>query len=372
MLRLIGVVLAVPLIGDEKKAVEATCPLDGHKFTAYDITSWDFAKAWGGMDRDFCKHAFKTTPLEYLAWVCPGCGFAGVKADFDAKNALTDEQKDKLRGKLTPAVAVRKGMKQEAVPGHAKFDLVAQVYLLKEAPPERAGLAYLNAAWCARQQGTPWLDGFDEWADVRKDHNLETMPMDLGEKNRTDVELEIARRVEKKIEEKREQEKRDQGIVKECDAKIAELKKDAKGNAEAIRKEEQRRGDARGRLQQVALLKYTALWCVRRHGENVDALKWIEELRTSKGDNSVIDDAVEAAAKSIELERGYQKKAAEQYEKAVAGGKLDKRVAGQCQYLLGELARRLGDRAKAAEWYRKAVEEPSIKKTAEEQLKLVE
>lgn len=385
MMRALAALLLLLPFGDEKKIVDAVCPLDGHKFQTWEVVSRDYTLAWGGLDRDFCYHAFKTTPLEYFAWTCPSCGFSGMKEDFAVetkpgettgpKHALTDEAKAKILGKLTPAVPVRKGMKPDAIAGHAKYDLIAQAAVLRDAPPEAAALGWLRAAWCARQQGTVWLDAFDEWIDLRRDQGLEVMPMDLGKKNRAELELEIARRIEKAVAERREMETRDVAAVKDCDTKIAALKKDAKANADAIKAEEKRRGDARGRCHYTNLLKYTALWCWRKHGENVEAKKWLDELAKAKGDNSVIDDAVEATAKSIELEQAYQKKALEQYEKALAAGKLEKRVEAEVTYLVGELHRRLGDKAKAAERYKKAAEltaDPNIKKWAQEQLKLVE
>ena len=95
MLTLWLVLLA--LAGDEKKSVDVVCPLDGQRFTAVEITATNH---WGGRDADGCPHAFKTTPLELLVWVCPGCGFAGRKADFQAK--LTEAEKAVLREGLKP------------------------------------------------------------------------------------------------------------------------------------------------------------------------------------------------------------------------------------------------------------------------------
>ncbi len=370
LIRLLAIA-SLLLAGDEKKLVDAVCPVDGHKFQAYEVTSQDYARAWGGADRDFCKHAFKTTPLEYLAWVCPSCLYAGTKAEFAPNIALTDEQKKAIAGNLKPAAEIRKGMKQDVIAGHVKFDLAAQAAILRGAPPTEVGRFYLNATWCARQQGAILIDDFDDWVEMRRDFGLEITPIDLKSKNRTELELEIAKRVEKQIDEKRVNEQRDIDIVGECDLKIAELKKSGAPAAD-IKAQEQRRGDARGRLHRLNLLKYTTLFLHRRHGENDAAVKWIAELVKAKGDNSVIDEAVEKTAKSIELERAYQRKALEYYEKAAAAGKVEKAAAAQMHYMLGELHRRLGDRTKAAVAYRKALDDGDVKKLAEEQLKLVE
>ncbi|MBI2932963.1 MAG: DUF2225 domain-containing protein [Planctomycetes bacterium] len=342
---------------DDVKTVDVTCPLDGHRFQAQEVVSHDFARAWGGLDRDFCRHAFKTAPLQAAAWACPACGFAGGKADFDAKVALSDDDKRRILGHLAPAVPIRKGMKQDAIPGHAKFDLAAQVAVLKGAPAIEVARAYLAASWCARQEGAVQPAGYDAWLDLRKRYNLDIPPLELGSRNRTDFELDVAARIEKSIEGRRAQEARDRATVEECDRDAGD---------------ERRRGEARGRLHEVNLLKYGAMYLYRRHGENVEALRWIEELAKAKGDNSVVDDAVRRTAESIELERAYQRKAVEWAEKTLSDAAPEKGAQAQCRYLLGELARRLGDRAKAAQWYRGALEDPAVGKLAREQLKRVE
>ncbi len=88
---------------DERKTVEAVCPADGARFEAVEIVS---SNTWGGVDADFCPHAFKTAPLEFRVWVCPSCAFAGRQEDFgkpvsaEEKDALAAEQKDLDRESL--------------------------------------------------------------------------------------------------------------------------------------------------------------------------------------------------------------------------------------------------------------------------------
>ena len=114
--------LSSPL--EEKKKITVVCPLDGHTFTATQILR---TNDWGGVDLDFCRHAYKTRPMEFYVWVCPRCNFAGKKKDFTLP--LTEEEKTALLGKLTPLKKIEKGMKQSAIPAHVKYDLVEGLFI---------------------------------------------------------------------------------------------------------------------------------------------------------------------------------------------------------------------------------------------------
>jgi hypothetical protein len=311
--------------GDEKKEVQVVCPVDGHRFTALEVT---VTNHWGGRDPDGCYHAFKTTPLEYLVWICPACSFAGLKKDFtDLK--LTEEEKRTLGGGLKPAVEIKRGARQADIPGHVKYDLLAQGAALRKAPPEQVGRAHLYASWSARQQGAAYLNDFDEWEQLRTSYGLNRTPMDLGKKNRTDLELEQAQRLEKDIEGKKYE-----------------------------------KGPNR------ILSRYLAAYLYRKHGENGPAEKWLAETAKFKGENSIVDEAAARMSASIPLEREHQKKAIDAYVAAVDGGKLDKKVAAEVAYLVAELYRRRGEKDSADSWYQSAIEQaatPELKQLAEAQ-----
>src|SRR5687767_5434709 len=116
------------LTGDDKKTVKPTCPVDGTVFEAVELK---VSNNWGGRDTDGCDHAFKTTPLEFLVWTCPTCRFTGRKDDFAAK--LGDEEKQALKAELKPLQEIPKGAKQAQIPGHVKYDLLAQVARIRKA-----------------------------------------------------------------------------------------------------------------------------------------------------------------------------------------------------------------------------------------------
>lgn len=299
---LILLLLLTPL--DEKKKVRVTCPLDGHKFTATRILR---TNDWGGVDKDFCRHAYKTRPINYYVWVCPKCFFAGKKKDFDEE--LSDETKEKLRGKLKPLEPIRKGRKQEAIPGYVKYDLLAQVKTLSAAPPLEIGKAWLSAGWTLRDEGAIFLEDFDEWERVWSSYRLDRLPLQLGKRNRADYDFEIARKVEKKLEERR---------YKTLDRML--------------------------RLYLVAYL-------YRKHGELIPALAPIAKLDASRGENSVIDDAVAKMKKTIEREQGFLRRALPHFEKALESGRLAPTTKGEIAYVQGEIHRRLGDNVKARAAY---------------------
>lgn len=321
------ITLLLLLALDEKKSVDVVCPVDGHKFTAWEVTA---TNEWGGVDRDFCKHAYKTRPRELYVWVCTKCKFAGGKKEFAA--SLTDEQKKALKD-LKPGTEIRMGMRQDDIPGWAKYDLQAQARRLLGAPADESGKAWLAAAWCWREEGAIYFDEFDEWEKLFASYGLAKAPLDLGKKNRSEFELEIAKKVEKDLASNRYK-----GLT-------------------------------------LQLARYLAAYLQRRHGENEGALKWIAELDKQKGENSIVDDAVALMKKSIDEERRFQKLALESLERAFQDGKLEKKPLSEIAYVIAETRRRLAERKVASEWYAKCLElttDETLKKMATEQKALCE
>jgi hypothetical protein len=315
---------------DVQKQVKVTCPVDGTKFEATEITGTNH---WGGRDADGCTHAFNTTPMESWIWVCPVCKFAGRKKDFETP--IPEAERKALVEGLKPLAEIRKDARQAQIPGHVKYDLLAQVAQLRKAPPEEAGRAWLAASWSCRQQGAVYLADFDEWEALRDRYTLNQKPIAFGlNKNRTDFELDAARKLEKDL-----------------DAKMYE------------------KGPNR------VLARYLAHYLWRKHGENVAAERWLAELEKLKGENSVVDDAAAKSRALLVPEREFQKKALESYKAAIDGGTIDRKLAPEVAYLLGELSRRLGDAKAASGWYQKcldAAETDALKKLAAAQKAIAE
>ena len=311
-MRLAALLLAIVAL-DETKKVDVVCPIDGTKFTATEVVRTDATYRWGGEDSDFCPHAFQTLPMEHYIWTCPKCWYSGAKEDFAPKAPLSDELKKKIKGALTPATPIAAGAKQEQIPGWVKYDLVAQIETLRGASPLDIGRRHLNAAWAARQAGAVRLDDYDDWVEAAKSAGLSKSLGDLGKKNRSEDDLVACRKLEKEL--------------------------------------------AAGKYAGTALLvrRYLLAVTFRRRGENVDALRWLDEVDKSKGENSVIDDAAKQVRASIAAERAQQKKAAALLAKAVEDPSLVAVEKAESLFMLGEIARRNGENADASAWYVKAL-----------------
>jgi hypothetical protein len=317
---------------DETKKVDVVCPIDGTRFTATEVVRTDASLGWGGVDSDFCHHAYRTLPMENYIWTCPTCWFSGGKPRFDPKKAPPEDLRKKIPGALKPALPIAAGAKQESIPGWVKYDLTAQVDTIFGAPPIEIARRHRNAAWAARQAGAVRLDDYDDWVEASRAAGLEKDTVELGKKNRSEEDLAACRRLEKEI--------------------------------------------AAGKHSGAALLlrRYLLAVTYRRRGENIDALLWLDEVDKARGENSVIDDAAKKVRASIEAERGQFKKASELYAKAVADAALDDTTRAQCQYILGEVARRNGESTVAGEWYAKVIAtspDPELKRRAETQRALL-
>src|SRR3989338_7859129 len=83
----------------------------------------------------------------------------------------------------------------------------------------------------------------------------------------------------------------------------------------------------------ILFAKYLAAFLYRRHGENAQALKWITQLQKESGQNSVIDDAVTKALKSIETETHFQKLAIQAYKSALDKGDYKREHVPEVQFL---------------------------------------
>lgn len=313
---------------DERKLVRVKCPVDGARFSAYDVVR---TNKWGGIDRDWCAHAFKTRPIDHHVWVCPKCAFAGTKKEFESETEIPEDARARLRKELKPAVPIPKGAKQKEIAGHVKFDLLAQVHALRGDGDLKIGMAYLRASWAVRQSGASDLPDFDEWTRLKERYGLTKTPMQIGlGKNRSPYDLEKARKLAGDMADK------------------------------------YKSGTSR------VLALYLAAYLNRKHGENREALGWLEKLKELKGQNSFVDNAAKRMAESIELERRYQEKAAAFFERAL-DGELEKKARGELLYMMGELHRRLDRADTALAWYDKCIEAASggMQKLAAEQRALL-
>lgn len=332
---------ALLLLGapDETEPVDVVCPVDGTAFKAARLKRTNF---WGGTDRDFCQHAFKTYPLEVQVWICPGCSYSGTEAHFSIEGkepvVLDEEAKKRIREGIKPARTLPKKVTQQNVPAWVRFDLMAQALKLRGAPSREAATAFLYGAWIARQRGVTYLQYFEEFEELYTRYGLDKQPMDLwGSKvaNRTDYDLGKAAK-----------------IIEDVDA-------------------------GRFRGTPLLLARYLAAYVYRKHGENAQALALVETIQEEAStSNSIVHDALTAMKESIDIERELQGKALAEFEEAAKDAKITGAERGDVLYQIGEIQRRLGRADAARDAYRLAVENEGTgeqtRTWAEEQLKLVE
>jgi tetratricopeptide (TPR) repeat protein len=313
------------LAADETRAVKVTCPVDGTAFTAELLTR---TNRWGGIDRDFCPHAYRTFPMETKVWTCPGCRYSGTKEQFSVEGekpvSLDAETARKVRDGLKPLRELPRRFAQRDVPAPVRFDLMAQSLQLTGRPPHEVGNAYLYAAWTARQRGARVLEYFDEYDELCRRYGLDASPVDLFAAkvtNRTDYDL----------------------------AKAALIARDVEA----------------GKFAGVNLLlaRYAAAYLYRKHGENAEATVLIEAMRADAENNSVVKEALGAMTESIAQEQGFQRAAAARFEQALAEQKeLAPAQRGDLLYQLGEIHRRLGKPEAAADYYRRALAQEGLGK----------
>ena len=317
---------------DETKPVSVVCPVDRTKFKAELLVR---SNDWGGIDRDFCRHAYRTFPMEVKVWTCPGCRYSGTKADFtvDKDNPVTidSETADRIRKGLKPAQRLPKRFTQRKVPAWVKFDLMAQSVKLRGRPAHEVGNAYLYAAWILRQRGVTYLQYFEEFEELYRRYKLDIKPIPLRAAkilNRADYELAKAVKIVKDLEAEKFS-----GV-------------------------------------QILLARYLAAYLNRRHGENAEALTLIEAMKADLETNSIVKDAVTKMKESIKQERVFQRKALAEFEQALEKEQgLKPSDRGDLLYQLAELNRRLGNKKAAVDYYNKTI---ALEGTSEQTRKFAE
>ncbi|MBE7560269.1 DUF2225 domain-containing protein [bacterium] len=149
MLRLLiisGLVLLPLLVSATTlEATRAHCPLDGRGFSAFRVVE---TNNLGGQDRDLCPHALGQQPPTVVVWVCPGCGYAGMEADFEVK--LTDAQKERLRRELVAPKPAGATEDQRLYAAADKYKNALACYeVLDRTALQRGDLALLGS-WACR------------------------------------------------------------------------------------------------------------------------------------------------------------------------------------------------------------------------------
>ena len=140
------------------RLIETTCPVDEHKFKAWDIERQPPEK---GMDRDFCKHAKNPSAYEFDVWFCSSCGYANFKTNFSLP--ISEAIRNKVEKEGTPMLTklfkdiykinvlkIGYTLDQEDLPAAAKYALM-NIYIDDfDYDHKFKAKFYLQYAWIER------------------------------------------------------------------------------------------------------------------------------------------------------------------------------------------------------------------------------
>ena len=318
---------------------QAVCPLCGNKVKINSLMS---TNSFGGHDRDFLSYASGDQPLIILPITCDKCYYSGYDRDFETVESLIlVKLKDEILTKknIVAPVSILYDLKASPspavspIPAFIKYDLIAQTYKIMGKETSEIFSQYLNAAWALRLERELCFDLRSieaQNAVVWMRKNIDLTSIDTTENNNAAAELATG---------------------------LLLLKRSA--------------GLAGDDLLNCSL---GALFLLRTHGENKEAEKALENLRTVLKPE-LFNSLEKKVKESIALERKYLGLALEALKSDIAAGKIkgDFQLA-QIYYLAGELSRRCLDFNEAKLYYKKASSlnklNPPIDRYAKEQLEL--
>jgi hypothetical protein len=281
--------------------VQVLCPICGEELTAQVIGSTNNLE---GQDRDFFNRAGGDQPFMRAVTTCPKCLYSGFEGDFlpadraeGAGPKLDDRTKKAiLDGKALklPTALGASGHGPASLPAWAKLDLAAQVAVLAGTDPKTLVTMHQRAAWAVRLEENPF--------DALGGKVPEGFPVESEVRNPALAEIALAHRL-----------------------------LDALPGLE-------------GKARRDAALEAGQL--LRSHGEFEALLAALPRIRNAIGPDEA-PGIEERARASIELERRHLRLALAALEQTLAGqDELPERPV--YLYLVGEIARRLGDNTHAA------------------------
>lgn len=298
--------------------------MDGRGFSAFRVVE---TNNLGGQDRDLCPHALGQQPPTVVVWVCPGCGYAGMEADFEVK--LTDAQKERLRRELVAPKPAGATEDQRLYAAADKYKNALACYeVLDRTALQRGDLALLGS-WACRlthawtQDDEAEFEGLAELlalAELTRELAPQYRPLRQGQ------EIVAAVRAGKLPEERR---------------------------ARAL---------------------YFAGTLYRSRGENLWAAPLLSEA--GRAADASLREKIARELALIADEQFFQHRALVLYQEALAAQQVSDALMGEFLYRMGELHRRLGDKPKAIESFRQALATgkltPELTTWAEEQLRSLE
>jgi hypothetical protein len=294
---------------------ELLCPICEEPFTTIVCRQ---SNTRGGVDRDLFSRAVGPQPVFYHISTCPRCGYSGYASDFEPGIQIAPDVREKIR--TEPGLTLPEGFTADSDPreldARDRYALAIQCYEWRHASDEAVGWLHLRASWVEREEGsgvpsTPRLKRVMEYIERWR-------PPLPPEGNQADVELQLTGRIAEQI--------------------------------------------AWGRFNrfQKPYLELVFALLLRRHGENRQAAPMLEKLARETHWPEPVREAIDRMRASIDRERKHQLRAAEHFERALRARlpKPENQAPG-C-YLLAELFRRLGQDARAADWYARALNDNQL------------
>jgi tetratricopeptide (TPR) repeat protein len=322
---------------------EFRSPVTGETFMASVLSR---GVGYGVRDYDGCPHP-PINALAYSLVICPQTGYVAYPEDFQRATIWQAEELAALLGKPRFNRDAPESLPWAGAFGWEKFENAAK---LAEASRARAaGVAnwWLQAAWCVRLDLLPAQEDFrgelmravDELPEARRD------PADVL----TPYTLQLANAWARHA----------RGETPQGQANVAAAT--APEESPSIRVEGEPPpmvedgfiADGTGGATVTAAQALVIAWAYRSRGELVAAREWL--ARAAQLDATVRSGTLFSYLDNgITLEREYLSKAQRWLRQAYDNGEIRENQRGAAAFNLGEIARRLGDREAALQWYGEA------------------
>ncbi len=307
---LLAAILLCPGVAEATRSssIQLECPVCGNSLTGRELMS---TNNFGGVDTDFMQRPMGASPILIRPATCIKCGFSGYIDDFssEAKKNMpaTFTAAIKQEKVLKPLVELASYTDQNQMPVWAKYDLIAQVRKLENAPAGDIAHQYLCAAWVERIEADVPIpqENLNKASEFLK--NKYSDRFEKRDRNASSISVEVA--------------------------------------FDALKVAEKAEGD--DKLPALT----SAVMLLRRYGENPDALRAMQKLSPLLASESaqILENVLK---ESIEREQQFQKLAVESFKTAISTETNAEMKARFC-YLTGELYRRLGELTEARAWFEK-------------------
>ena len=108
---------------------------------------------YGGQDSEFRLYAVGTQPVAYFIHTCPNCGFPHESSLFrpaTAQKEIKIDDKEKLKiSNCLSAFCENNKVTPDSFTSCQKYEVLAEIHLLRGKPSLVIAEAYINAAWMA-------------------------------------------------------------------------------------------------------------------------------------------------------------------------------------------------------------------------------